>query len=595
MEALKKIKPAFWDSENSSEHQPHEPLDFQLKWKLIVAFTSLMALLPLLVITFIEYRLTRQIVDEEDKKHIMSILSPAANSFMSNLERQSSLVDQWLWDNGYKDLADPDRVKILQQNLSGGIRQFKDIAIEKPDQSNSKNIRALPYCHSPDALTFVFGQGMKKQLYLDYQTSGVNSPAQLVLHLCYSLTGNESLQVKLRYDTTDLKPFLLPFQPDPSRDIFLIDGDGVMITPSIFYSASKQFPGVNLTNINHNSRTQLITSADGQKLITGFSRIPNSNLKLVMAKNRDNFNTIWLKPRLKLVGYLILSIILILISIMGMATYLVGRIHSADQKRVKALHHSGQANKLVSIGRLATGVAHEINNPLAIINEKTGLILDLMALEKERLPNDRMASLAKDVLNAVDRCGTVTQRLLDFTKPSNQRFEPVNIQQSVNQILTFFQTQAQELRIHISFEIIGEPFDIQCNKSGLEQILLNLFNNAFAAMDDGGSLDISASFKKDKEVKIIVSDTGCGIDHEDLHHIFEPFFTIKDDASGTGLGLYVSFGIVKKMGGKIYVESTPGKGTKFTITLPVTSNRSQIDEPAAGKSSPNKNKDNLTV
>ena len=461
MEALKKIKPAFWDTADSDPSRHHEPLNFQMKWKLIVVFTSLMALLPLLMVTLVEYRLTRQIVEDEMKRTMMGILQPAAASVASVYQGQT-------------------------------------------------------------------------------------------------------------LDSGRLENILRPYRTGSIEDVFFIDSSGGLQTSSFVYGNNSQ-PAIPLKDLGTKDLGIVEdTTPDQKRLFVGYATIPGSNLKLVMIKSRDNFNKMWLKPRLKLLGYLVVSIFLILVSIMGMATYLVNRIHTADKKRVRALHHSGHANKLASIGRLAAGVAHEINNPLAIINEKTGLMVDLMSMDKDNLSNKRLVALAQDTLKAVERCGTVTQRLLEYTKPMDKRTEPVDIQQAINQTLTFFQSQARELNITISFEIKGKSFLFECNKGGIQQIILNLFNNAFAAMDDnGGLLKIILWFHKEKEITISVSDTGCGIPQDDLQNIFEPFFSINDPMSGTGLGLYVTFGIVKEMGGKIFVESIPTEGTTFTVVLPV--------------------------
>lgn len=473
MDAFKKLKPAFWDSRRNNQYHPHEPLDFQLKWKMIVGFTTLMALLPLVVFIIIEYRLNRHIIENEIQNTLTGTLRPVA---------------QWV-SHGFGRLSTTD-----------GHLAFKD----------------------------------------------------------------ETVKLQMNAIMQEIQKSM----PGVSDDIFIVNQDGTLVTPSNFYGRTGNKTPFGKSNVKGSSALLDEIGPCGTKLLIGYADIPDSSLILIMVKNKDRFTALWAKPRFKLFGYLVVSILVILISIMGMATYLVGRIHTADQKRVRALHQSGYANKLASIGRLASGMAHEINNPLAIINQKTGLMLDLMDVQKAHPSDGRLPALANDVLKAVERCGTITQRLLDFTKSMDPSKEYVDINQIVSQVLTFFRQQAHEQGITISFDKKREDVLFFCDKGGLQQIMLNLINNAVAAMDKGGALNITLKFQKKKGAIIIVSDTGCGIPHEDIHNIFEPFFTVKENRSGTGLGLYVTYGIIREMGGEIFVESMPGKGTTFTIKLP---------------------------
>lgn len=471
---FKKLKPAFWDSRQTHQYHPHEPLDFQLKWKMIVGFTTLMALLPLVVFTIIEYRLNQQIMEAEIQNTLTGTLKPVAQCV----------------SHGFGRLAKTDR---------------------HPAAFNDETLK---------------------------------------LHM------NATLQE------------IQKSMPGVFDDIFIVNQDGTLVTPSGFYGSTGDKTPFRKSNIKGSNALLDDIGPKGTNLLIGYTDIPDSSLILVMIKNKDRFTDLWTKPRFKLLGYLVVSILVILISIMGMATYLVGRIHAADQKRVRSLHQSGYANKLASIGRLASGMAHEINNPLAIINQKTGLMLDLMDIKKAPPSDGRLTALATDILKAVERCGTITQRLLDFTQSMDSSREYVDMRHIVTQVLTFFRQQAREQGITISFDKTGEDRLFFCDKGGLQQVMLNVINNAFAAMDNGGSLNITLKFQEKKGATIIVSDTGCGIPHQDIHNIFEPFFTVKDNPSGTGLGLYVTYGIIKEMGGEIFVESMPKKGTTFTIKLP---------------------------
>ena len=170
---------------------------------------------------------------------------------------------------------------------------------------------------------------------------------------------------------------------------------------------------------------------------------------------------LWLKPRMRLIGFLLFSIAVILASILGVATYLVNRIHAADQRRVQALHQVEYANKLSSIGRLASGVAHEINNPLAIINQKAGLIKDLFTINSDYSGNEKLMQLVDDVLASVRRCGTITRRLLDFARHMESSVEAVDIEAIIRQILDFMEKEAERRCIAVSISVQGNIPDLR--------------------------------------------------------------------------------------------------------------------------------------
>jgi signal transduction histidine kinase len=272
---------------------------------------------------------------------------------------------------------------------------------------------------------------------------------------------------------------------------------------------------------------------------------------------------------MQLIGFLIFSILLIMVSILGTATYLVNRIHKADQRRVQALHRVEYANKLASIGRLASGVAHEINNPLAIINQKVGLIKDLFTLRPGYAADEKLMRLVDDVLESIVRCSSVTRRLLDFSRHMASRIEPVNIEAILRQIMGFMDKEIERRRIRVTMEFARDIPEFMGDRGNLQQIFLNLINNAFAAMTDGGQLDILVAYRQGDPIEVTVSDNGHGIPEEDIKRIFEPFFSTRAQNVGTGLGLSITYGLVTEMGGHISVESRVGQGTRFTVTVPV--------------------------
>jgi signal transduction histidine kinase len=225
-------------------------------------------------------------------------------------------------------------------------------------------------------------------------------------------------------------------------------------------------------------------------------------------------------------------------------------------------------NKMAAIGRLAAGVAHEVNNPLAVINQKAGLHRDLLAMSDELPPKEKMAELVDAVLESVERCGAITHRLLGFAKHMDTRREGIDLETLLRGVLGFLDKEAAYRNLQVTFSTEEDVPTVVSDRGQLQQVFLNIINNAFAAVEDGGHIRLSVANCDRDRVSVSVADDGTGIAEDNLKHIFEPFFTTKK-GTGTGLGLSITYGIVQNLGGTINVTSQLGQGTCFTVTLPL--------------------------
>jgi len=221
-----------------------------------------------------------------------------------------------------------------------------------------------------------------------------------------------------------------------------------------------------------------------------------------------------------------------------------------------------RSEKLASLGELAAGIAHEINNPLTGILVYSSLIRSDARLHPD-LKND-----LETVIRETERCATIVRGLLDFARESVPQKSRLNVHDVLSASLALVKKQAQLQNIDIKLDYSREVTPIFADPNQLEQVFVNMFLNASYAMTDGGTLTIATTpGSGGSGVVVRITDTGCGIPEENLPRIFDPFFTTKE-SRGTGLGLSISYGIVESHGGTIEVESSPGIGTTFIIRLP---------------------------
>ncbi len=228
---------------------------------------------------------------------------------------------------------------------------------------------------------------------------------------------------------------------------------------------------------------------------------------------------------------------------------------------------------MASLGRLGAGVAHEINNPLAIIKEKAGLIKDLFEFSDRYADDEKLMGIVASILASVDRCSAVTRRLLTFARDTDTEPVSVDLGETITEVLGFMGKEAEYRSIDVVVEVDDDTPVISTNRGRIQQILLNVINNAFAAVDNGGRLEIAAGREGPDQVMIRVTDDGCGMSEAQRARIFEPFFTTKGGRGGVGLGLSITYSLVTELGGTVSVESELGEGTSFLIRLPVAGSR----------------------
>ncbi|RZB34270.1 MAG: two-component system [Desulfobacteraceae bacterium Eth-SRB1] len=265
----------------------------------------------------------------------------------------------------------------------------------------------------------------------------------------------------------------------------------------------------------------------------------------------------------------IISSLIIIISTILITKRVFARLEKVDREKSQLSEQLVRSDRLAAIGKLASGIAHEINNPLAVISEKAGWIGDLLTEEDvKNSPNySELIKSTEDIKKHVKRGKKVISRLMGFARKEEVVYGNVDINSVLDETHDFLNKKAIYQNIAIMKEFHEDLPSIVTDGAQLQQVFINIVNNAIDAINKDGVIRLITK-GRDGGVLIAIADTGPGMPEEVQEKIFNPFFTTKPVGKGTGLGLSTSYGIVEKLGGHLTVESEVGKGTTFYITLP---------------------------
>ncbi len=329
-------------------------------------------------------------------------------------------------------------------------------------------------------------------------------------------------------------------------------------------------------------------SLDGKVRLVASAMLTEAPWLLMVGQPLDIAYAKMYQTRRIMIGATVLMVLAMFAIIWLVLSRILGRAEEAEASERMLKSQLFHAAKLVSIGELAAGVAHEINNPLAIILSQCRVVNDIFDPEYggDGNADPETAGRVREELSiieeAVYRARDITEKLLKSSRRSEPRIEKTSLNDLIDDVVDGF--MERELRIS-NIELVRD-YDqnlprIFTDKSQMRQVIQNLINNAVDAIGQEGKITL-ATRKADNEVKITVTDTGKGMTGEELEKIFLPFFTTKEAGKGTGLGLAISLNIVESLGGKMEVQSVPGAGSSFIISLPADdSGRFFEDHPAA--------------
>lgn len=356
-----------------------------------------------------------------------------------------------------------------------------------------------------------------------------------------------------------------------TRDAYLINRQNILQTIPLFSGQLQEIPsGPDLSATLGTHVEEAVVY--GQNFLYAAAAVSNVKWVMVIKEDPQQELTPLLKTRSLAVVFSLAGVLLIIIGAVFATRSMMNQLTRMDREKAASEELAVQSNKMAALGKMAAGIAHEINNPLAVIGENAGWLKDLLKKEDEATCKNlgEFQSTVAKIESHVSRAKKVTHRLLGFARRMEPVQERVNINDVLDETISFLENEARYRNIEIKKDYFPQLPSTTSDSTQLQQVFLNILNNAIDALGKEGEINIKTQYTpRANEIAVEISDNGPGIPKEMVDKIFDPFFTTKQVGKGTGLGLSITYSIVEKLGGRIMVASEVDQGTTFTIYLPV--------------------------
>ena len=548
--------------------------------KNILASMIFVPVIPLLLILGIGYYyFTISIEDKSfsSKRRIVADHRQMIETFLAERKAELEFICS---SYEYSQLSNPDTIRSILKNLQKSTNAFIDLGVFDGRGMHVAYAGPFELGGKEYGETEWFKEVNKKGYYISDVFLGFRKIPHFIIAL-QNGSGENRWIIRATIDTNMFNELVKKVMIGKTGEAYLINENGIFQTERRSGgSFMESDPDKIIYPPNHDGiETFISRNVSGKKYLYATTWLKTVDWQLVVRQQKDDaFRELTTATYLILIISIIAGIIITVLAFY-MTDRIIRRMERMDAERDSLSGQLVRAAQLAELGEMAAGFAHEINNPLQIINNEQALMKDIFNELKEKGelsdsdPVKELEESLTEIHTQIGRCTRITQAILKFGRKSEPAIKDIDLKKFINEVTGMIEQKAFEHAIEIIKNIRNDMPPVKADPTQLQQVFLNLFNNAIDAIIErfgasGGRLEISITITEDEFFRITVSDNGTGISEENMGKVFSPFFTTKPVGKGTGLGLSVCYGIIKEMGGEMKVESEKNGGTAFTIILP---------------------------
>jgi two-component system NtrC family sensor kinase len=472
-------------------------------------------------------------------------------------------------------LSDPKRLSRALAVLNREYRNaFTDLGLIDGSGKHLAYVGPYDLMDKNYAQAFWFEQVMSKGSFVSDMFLGFRRVPHVIIAVSRIVQGRKWI-LRATLNTQVFRSLVEGVRIGRTGEVYLLNSQGVLQTQPRFEGRIMEKAPLRVGPYHHGIKVRVVDTRSKGRLIVAQTWLQHVRWALVVRQSYDEaFADVNQANRSSLLFLLLSAVAILLVSVFTART-MIKSIKKRDLEKDRLSHQLMQAGKMASIGELAAGVAHEVNNPLAIIMTERQILLDLAG----RVPDmdagfrTQLEKSLSQIHTQCKRCKHTTQNLLRFSRRTKAIVEEVDLNAFLMEVVDLLEREAYSSGVKFFTDLQEGLPPILSDPSLLQQVFLNIMTNGVDAHEGKPYGRIQVSTSSDEaaaNVVVVVEDSGWGIRPEHIDKIFDPFFTTKPTGKGTGLGLSICYGIVKKLGGEIGVESVAGEGTVFTVVLPVS-------------------------
>ena len=541
-------------------------------WWDIILTTLGFSVIPLLILGFVIYQQFSSSYTAKIMENMKTLAENRASSIDLFFEERISQLNGLANTQSLEALKNEDYLHRVFNIIQARSKSFLDLGII--DQEGNHLAYVGPYHSILKAVNYKnedwFNAVMSTGVYVSDVFMGFRKIPHFIIAVMVR-EKNQSWILRATIDSDIIDNIVRPAWIGKRGDAFIINKSNVLQTSPRFSGdllgkpKAPDFAAATGTHVEE-------MAWDGEEYLYATSLIKPKKWVLVIKEDPSEQLTPLLRARFiaALIG--LGAVLLIILGAVLTTRSMMKELMQMERKKAASDEMLLQSSKMAALGKMAAGIAHEINNPLAVIGEKAGWIKDLLKLEDvSKCENyQEYADAVDKIEHHINRAKTITHRLLGFARRMEPVEERVNVNKVLDESVSFLDNEARYRNIDIQADYAADLPLTTSDSSQLQQVFLNILNNAIDAIGKDGEITIKTKhIAKVHNLAVEFSDNGPGIPKEMVDKIFDPFFTTKDVGKGTGLGLSISYSIIDKLGGRMLVASEEGKGTTFTIYLPI--------------------------
>ena len=543
----------------------------QFRWQITLT-KILFSIIPLFILAAALYYHFSVSYTDKVMERLRTLAGNRQASLDLFLDERISQLTTLAYTSTHAELSDEEYLNKVLQIMQARSRSYIDLGVI--DQNGDHLAYVGPYHNVLKGVNYRHEPWFDAVLSTGIYVSDVFLGFRKVPHFIIAVVVREkgqNLILRATIDSDVIDNIAHAAWTGTSGDAYLINRENLLQTkPRFGGNLLEPAPGPDFSS-TVGTRVEEITYK-GETGLFAATQIKTKKWVLVIKEDPKEPLAPLLRAKYLVAFLLLLGLGLIILGSVLTTRTVLNRLIQSDKEKAKSDEVMVHESKMAALGKMAAGVAHEINNPLAVIAEEAGWMKDLLKEDDVAQSQNfkEYQESIKKIEYHVERVKKVTHRLLGFARRMEPTEEKVMVNQILEECVGFLENEARYRNISINKELAPELPTTASDSSQLQQVFLNILNNAIDAMGKDGAITLRTLYQPEtRQIAIKITDTGPGMTQETIEKIFDPFFTTKEVGKGTGLGLSISYSIIEKLGGTIYVDSKVSKGTTFTIKLPV--------------------------